>query len=216
MRPVVLVPMVVGLASAAACGTFDPQPDPTRFYLMTASSGAGTADRVLEGLSLGLGPVDFAPYLDQQKIVTRVEAHRVEFGTYERWAEPFGDHFVRILGEELLAQTAIEDVHVYPWLVPEDVDVVVEASVRRFDRTPDGGAELDVAWVIRGGMRPTGAILSQDAAVLREDAAGTGPNGSVRFDDSVEAMSGLMSRLAGRLAQDLIRVRPQLGSGSPH
>lgn len=187
--------------AVGGCGlNFDPQPNPTRFFLMSAipAEPPEGSDPVLRGSSLGIGPMSVTPYLDQQKIVTRVDENRVEFGEFERWAEPFGEHFTRVLGQILHNRLGPRELFVYPWIGTHHVDYQVECFIWRFDRTPDGGAEIEVDWILRDGV--TGVILETRDVNLTEPASGTGADGTVTTDDTVAAMSRAVGRLGEQIA----------------
>ncbi len=201
------------LVAAAAfavggCGlNFDPQPNPTRFYLMSAIPDApppGTGAPLVES-TLGIGPLEFAPYVNQQKVVTRVEPNRVEFAEFERWAEPFDQHFLRILGQALHNRLGPREVYTYPWIGTRHVDYQVQCFIWRFDRTPDGGAEIEVEWILRDGV--TGVTLASRDVYMTEPAHGTGPNGTVTMDDTVTAMSRAVGRLGEEIADAVREVR---------
>ena len=186
------------------CGlNFDPQPNPTQFYLMSAIPDAPPSGALpLRDSSLGIGPINLVAYLDQQKIVTRVGPNRVEFGEFERWAEPFGYHFRTVIGHALHNRLGPREAFVYPWLGTQHVDYQVEFFVWRFDRSPDGGAEIEVDWIVRDGV--TGVTLASRDVFMTEPATGTGANGAVTTDDTVAAMSRAVGRLGEEIA-DAIR-----------
>ncbi len=205
--------LLLAALACLGCGTFDPQPDPTRFYLMSAIPEESQGTDALAGVVVGLGPVYIAPYVDQQKLVTRMEPNRVEFAEFERWAEPFDDHFIRILGQAVHNRTDPEALLLYPFLSVVEVDVHIEIALFRFDRTADGGAEMEVDWLLRSGGRASDPVLAKDDVVMREDATPTGPNGTLRVEDSVQAMSRLLSRLSERLADELVQHRSRYSAG---
>jgi uncharacterized lipoprotein YmbA len=189
------------------CGlNFDPQPNPTQFYLMSAIPDTPPSEvQPLRDSSLGIGPINLVAYLDQQKIVTRVAQNRVEFGEFERWAEPFGYHFQAVIGHALHNRLGPREAFVYPWIGVQHVDYQVEFFLWRFDRTPNGGAEIEVDWIVRDGV--TGVILASRDEFLTESATGTGANGAVTMDDSVAAMSRAVGRLGEQIAEAIVDVR---------
>ncbi len=215
MRPVTRISAALGiLLAATACGTFDPQPDPNRFFLMTAVPDAHQGSTALEGISIGIGPVWIAPYADQQKLVTRVEPNRVEFAEYERWAESFRTHLIRIVGQEVQNLTGADALYLYPWAGIGNVDLAVELTVFRFERTAAGGAEMELDWQIRLGGTSADPVFVRRDAVLTEPAVGTGENGAIRTEDSVLAMSNMVGRLTSQIAEELVRARGQLPTDS--
>jgi uncharacterized lipoprotein YmbA len=200
----VLRALLVGwtILGAGGCGlNFDPQPNPTRYFLMQAAYDEPVGDTgSLQGLTLGVGPVRFAPYLRQDRLVTRVQKTEVDLARYERWAEPFHEHFVRILGQDLENRTRPERMAEYPWVGLASVDFSVEVFVWRFDRLPDGSVELEADWHVFDGDR---LRRSRADVLIRQPAVATGPDGSVLTEDSVEAMSEAVSQLSAQIAQAL-------------
>ncbi len=75
----------------------------------------------------------------------------------------------------------------------------------RFDRTPEGGADIEVDWIVRDGV--TGVILASRDARVTEPASGTGANGAVTTEDTVSAMSRAVGRLGEQIAAAIEDVR---------
>src|SRR5207253_2828062 len=79
---------------AAGCSVLSPQPDRSRFYILTpvANSGVVAATPASTStdsqLTIGVGPVDFPDYLRRLPVVTRVAPNRIELSDEKRWAEP--------------------------------------------------------------------------------------------------------------------------------
>jgi len=191
--------LVVAIAALplVGCGlNFDPQPNPTQYYLMSAVPSELTTEPALSDLTLGLGPLRFAPYLQQPKLVTRVEPHRVVFAEFERWAEPFDEHVERVLSQTLQNLLAPRWMVGYPWIGSDAPQLRIEASFYQFDRTADGNAEIEVDWLVRD--TETDEILAEGDEALRGEAGGSGP---VDTDQTVAAMSQALGQLSAIIAQ---------------
>jgi len=186
------------LLSLVGCGlNLEPQPNPTRYFLMSAVPSEPTAEPALSDLTIGVGPLWFAPYLTQSKLVTRVDANQVAFAEFERWAEPFDKHVERVLGQTLFNLLAPNWMVPYPWIGSDTPLLRVEASFWRFDRMPDGGTEIEVDWLVR--ETETDEILASGDQVLRAEALGAG--GAVTTDQTVAAMSQALGDLSAILAE---------------
>jgi uncharacterized lipoprotein YmbA len=189
--------VAIALLPLLGCGlNFDPQPNPTQYYLMSAIPSEPTASPAMSDLTLGVGPLWFSPYLRRDKLVTRVEPNEVVFAEFERWAEPFDVHVERVMGQALLNLLAPLWLVPYPWIGSDRPQLRVEATFWRFDRMPDGGAELEVDWLVRD--TETDEILVEGHEVIRGEVTTTG---NIPTDDSVAAMSQALAQLNATLAK---------------
>src|SRR6185437_10868913 len=111
--------IVLGALLMAGCGTLlAPRHDPTSFFILAAlpANGAvGSASSAARALSIGLGPVQLPDYLQRDEIITRTGPNRVVISETDRWAEPLGDSFRRVLGNDLSGRLDGADVVPYPW-----------------------------------------------------------------------------------------------------
>jgi uncharacterized lipoprotein YmbA len=184
-------------AIAAGCSMLSPQPDRSKFFILTPiSDSAGMIAKPASispdsRLTLGLGPIDFPEYLRRLPVVTRVSPNRIDLSAEKRWAEPLDRNFERVLSENLAVLLDTQRIEKYPWALRSKVDYEVEINVQRFETGGDGQAELIAGWIIRDGSSnkilyasrttaaaPAGpdgvsesAALSGDLATLREEIA---------------------------------------------
>jgi uncharacterized protein len=148
---------------AAGCSVLSPQPDRSRFFILTPiSDSAGTGAQAASTsagaqLIVGVGPVDFPDYLRRLPVVKRVAPNRVDLSDEERWAEPLDKNFVRVLSQNLARLLNTQRIEKFPWPVKDRIDYQVEIDVERFETTSDGQAQLMASWIIRDG--PTDKIL---------------------------------------------------------
>jgi len=177
-------------AMAAGCSVLSPQPDRSKFFILTPiSDSGGTAAKPASTspdsrLTLGLGPVDFPDYLRRLPVVTRVAPNRIDLSDEKRWAEPLDKNFTRVLSENLATLLDTQRIEKYPWPLRTKVDYEIEIDVQRFEATSDGQTQLIASWIIRDG--PSNKILyaSQTTA-----GAPAGP-------DELSASSALSGDLA--------------------
>jgi uncharacterized lipoprotein YmbA len=135
---------VVLVAAFAACSILEPRPDPTRFFVLsaTATNGAPAAsDETQRRPRIGLGPVMLPGYLARPELVRRTAANELEPSRFERWGEPLESATLRVLAEDL---TGLSHASVarYPWLVSDSADVQVVVDVHRFE--PVEGARVEL------------------------------------------------------------------------
>lgn len=184
---------------AVACSPLSPQPDPSRFYVLTSLAESGdepAASRDLD-ISLGVGPVVLAPYLDRATMVTRVGTNQVEFSQIDRWAEPLPGHFARIQATNLGMLLGTR-VFLYPWYSSTQLDYSVEINVLRFERASDGSAQLKARWAIRDG--DTGQLVdAQESRFTALISAGT-------TEASVVALSEVAADLSREIAKRLQHI----------
>ncbi len=121
---------------------------PTRFYVLHSmdvkespeSSGAGC-------VSIGVGPVRVAEYLERPQIVTRVTPHEIMIADFDQWAEPLGQNISRVLADNLSALLCTTMVVVFPWKGSVPLDFQVEVDILRLDGNPGKDASLEVQWM---------------------------------------------------------------------
>jgi uncharacterized protein len=181
----------------AGCSVLAPQPDRSRFYILTPVSDGGAIAAVpaltspVSPLSIGVGPVDFPDYLRRLPVVTRVAPNRIELSDEKRWAEPLDKNFIRVLTENLATLLNTYRIEKYPWALKTRVGYRIEVNVQRFEANSEGQTQLIASWIIRDGMSdkilyasetttgsPAGtdeasvsAALSSDLATLSKEIA---------------------------------------------
>ncbi len=195
-----LLLILIGFGSAAAlggCSVLSPQADPTRFFLLTSlpEELAEETGDPLTDVSVGLGPVSVAPYLERNTLVTRLGPNQVDFSEVDRWAEPIDALFARILARDLELLLGTEEVILYPWYSNRRPDYALEIRVQRFERDAGGTAELVARWTVRGGEAEE--ILLERGMSFRESAAAN------TTEASVAALSRTVASLAGEIAADV-------------
>jgi uncharacterized protein len=179
----------------AGCSILSPRPDRTKFFVLTAVTGAGatgTAPSAANGTSdlvIGIGPIEFPDYLRRPEVVTRTSPTTVEISDVDRWAEPLDSAFARVLSEDLSRLLGTQRMVTYPWYQSNRVDYQVECNVIRFETDSKGGSQLHAQWSIRDG---TGKLL-----IARESDI----NDTEAPDD--KSPSASLSRDLGNLSQQI-------------
>jgi uncharacterized protein len=195
--------LMVAVFTMAACSILKPQPDPSRFYVRTATeSRVGDAEsRAASDLTVGVGPIKFPDYLDRSPLVTRLGPNRVAFSDFERWAEPLDGNFSRILIENLVRLLNTEKILSLPSFVPITVRYDVPIEVQRFEGDEQGNVELVARWAIRS---PT------DDKLLRTGESRITEVGGSKTEEVVAALS----RAAGKLSAEIAAAIRQVSSPS--
>ena len=198
--PVPAIALGVTCMVLSGCSILAPRPDPSQFFVLTPSSqmATGETDGNLEGISLGLGPINFPAYLKRSQMVTRIGPNRVEFSETNRWAEPLETNFAHVLARNLKVLLETDEVAIYPWISSTRLDYEVKIDVLRFERDSEGNAELSARWTVKDGE--ANQLLTTRHSDLRQPAESSGIDGSV----------AALSRTAEDLSRDIADALRQL------
>ncbi len=186
------------IAMAAGCSILSPRPDPTKFYVLTATSTGGAA--ATSNLVIGLGPVKLPAYLEHPEVITRVAPNRLDLSSTDRWAEPLDDNFRRVLATDLTTLIGTDQVLPFPWDLSTQVDYKIEVNVQRFERDSSGGAQLTANWIIRDG-RSDRVLLTRPADFT--ESAGSG------MENSAASLSADLNDLSKQIATAVIDLNQQ-------
>ena len=197
---------LLGLASLAGCNLPTAQPDPTRFFLLSAPGGATAAAPAAESArtaTLGLCRIELPAYLRTPAVVIRPGGTEVVRTRDARWAESLEQGIARLLRETLLAQTGVRAVVAYP--APQSALPQYEISVRVLAcegvTGPEGNrARFSAAWEIRATAAGAGA-----APV----AAGTFENAQAVWAE------GDYAALTAKLGEAVAALGRELAAGLP-
>jgi uncharacterized lipoprotein YmbA len=189
------VPLIATLSIvvAAGCSFLSPRPDPTKFYVLTAITGADstTSAQSLSHLAIGLGPVKLPEYLTHAEVVTRAAPNRLELSATDRWAEPLDESFRRVLARNLATLLGTDQVMPFPWDPAVALDYKIEVTVEHFERDASGSTQLAASWMIRDGH--DGRLLLSRQANFAESASGG-------MEGAATALSADLSDLSKQLA----------------
>ncbi len=164
--------------------------------------------RTVPGTPLGGGPPSvqirrpgLAGYLDRPEIVRDSSDYRLRLNSGERWGEPLGDMFARVLAENLAQRLPGSSVFTEAGAISADPAATVEVDVQRFDLDAGNTAVLLVqAAVQRGRAHDPGAARSNRLTL---------PVAGKDTQSLVAAEAQLIGQLADNLAKALRAVGPQ-------
>jgi uncharacterized lipoprotein YmbA len=185
---------LLGLAlagSAAACAS----PEPAYF---TLAAVPGTPMRGGPAL-IELRRPGLAGYLDRPEIVRSNSPYSLRVTGSERWGEPLGDLFTRILAEDLNARLPGSSVFTSAGSITADADATVEIDIQRFDADPSNRVVLLAQVAVSRGRARASALTR----VVRLTVQPVGPTTA----NLVAAMSTALGQLADALAAMLRDVR---------
>lgn len=186
---------LVLLASAGCSLLPQPQPDPTRYFVL-ASPDAGPA--VAAGTAaVGLRPVEIASYLRNRPVVVRRGENEIAFRDHARWGESLELGIGRVLREALLARGVGVEVGAVLRADAGPADYGVAVRVLACEGTADGAVLFRATWEISRGGAGTGALGSGEfrATGLRWD----GKNEASLVNQLSTAVSGLAGEIAAAL-----------------
>jgi uncharacterized lipoprotein YmbA len=169
-----------------------------RFYELTAIAKPGEAGQSEKGISLGIGPVELAEYLERPQIVNRISPHEVSVSEFDRWAEPLKSNFVRVVADNLSILLGTDRVHLYPWRTSAVMDCRVAILVTRLDGAVGGISALNAYYKILSGDGKK--MLAEKKVSFSEPAAGQG------FDALVLAQSRAIASLSQAIARDILAL----------
>jgi len=183
-----------------------PQPDITKFYLLTPAAGAATpapaaAQSVGGDFAIGLGPIKLPPYLDRQEVVTRAAPNRLELSKDERWGESLQNGFTSAMARDLAAQAGTGRVIVFPWYDTVHIDLQVEIDVYRFETDGNGNAQRTEKWTIPDS---TGKNILYTA-----ESNLTQPSKPGDTTDAAAALSRAVGDLSGQIENMMHQLRAQ-------
>jgi uncharacterized lipoprotein YmbA len=171
----------------AGCSILSPQPDRTKFFVLTAVTDAGatgTAPAASNGtsdLAIGVGPIGFPDYLRRPDVVTRTSPTTVEISDVNRWAEPLDSAFARVLSEDLSRLLGTQRIVTYPWYQSNRVDYQVECNVIHFETDSNGGSQLHAQWSIRDSAGKL--LIARESDITGTEASGDeSPSASLSHD----------------------------------
>lgn len=169
---------------------------PTQFYTL-ATTVETTASKAPVGkkLSIGVGPVTLADYLDRPQIIVRDNAYKVKLSTFDQWAGPLDTGLPTVLVGDLAALMPQDDVVMVPQPFLTALDYQVRINVSRFDIDTAGNAVTEAQWQVFDVKK--NAVVATQNSVLRE-AAGTGTG--------TEAGVAALSRTLGALSREMAKA----------
>jgi hypothetical protein len=181
-----------------ACSLIGPGQRPApRLYLLSslaaAAPPAAPAPK-LPHLSIGIGPVRLAEYLDRRSIIVRTSDNGIELLELSQWAEPLSESFARAMADNLSVLLGTQRVVHFPWRSAVPVDYQVAFHVVQFDGNPQGQVLLRAHWQVLKGDGQT--LLDSGHALIREAVA----------DPSVEAFIAAHSRAVAQLSREIAAV----------
>jgi uncharacterized lipoprotein YmbA len=198
--------LAFGLCALAACLP-PPQPDPTRYFVLTGPAPAPTAGGAAsaDDLRIGLQSVELAKYLKSPDLIVRQGTNELVLQDYARWAEPLDAGIARLLRERLQAVDGVGQIYLQPFPLDANRDYDVAVTVLRCEGATTAGGDHVARFAATIEITTTGdhahlvtrrtfvapeakwdgkdfarlaGLLSADVEALGQEVASALPNGS--------------------------------------
>jgi len=184
--------LIVFLIVCSGCKS-SPQ---AKFYILTApdtqtsEKKASADDRCL---SLGIGPINIADYLDRPQIVTRTAPNEISLAKFDRWSESLKDNITRVLSKNLSLLLCTKTIAVFPWREATPIDYRIEMQVLRLDGSLGGNVFLEASWMIFSG--------DWKKMLLAQKSSFTETTGGKDYNSLVAAQSRALRHLSKEIAE---------------
>jgi uncharacterized protein len=168
-----------------------------RFYTLspvTENKAMAQSDTPASDVSIGIGPIKLADYLDQSRIVTRTGDNRLLKAEFDLWAGSLGDNLTNVLSENIGILLPTERIFIYPWRLSEPMDYQIILDVVRFDGDLGEDAWLVARWSIVGGKDKE--LLAVNRSSIREPVSGPDYN----------ALVSAQSRALAKLSHEIVKA----------
>lgn len=194
---------LAALAFSAGCNLIPPpQPDTTRFYVLTGPALTDTAGPRPGGkLRLGLRPLELSAYLRKTTIVVRRGGNELVYNDDARWAEPLEAGLARALRAHLSALPSVARVYLAPFPGEQDRDFDLSVNILRCEGAIDstGRATAKFAAVLEITSVKTPGLVVARKVFTAPDAAWDGRDYSTLVQSLSEAVAGLAQEAAAVL-----------------
>jgi uncharacterized protein len=130
------------------CANLKPVTDPVRYFVLQPDAvTAPGSPAPKQAMTVGIGRVQVAEYLQRRQFMVRKDSHEVSYSTDVLWAERLDQSIERVLGLNLQSILGATNVLPSAWR-PGGVKVEMHVAVSRFESDPQGRITLEAQWRI--------------------------------------------------------------------
>lgn len=165
---------------------------PPNFYLLDVEAPTQLPG-FEQGVSVGVGPVETARYLDRNQIVSRTATAKLQVSGRNQWAEPMKAGFTRVLMVNLGLALDSNRIYELPMRRRRPLDFQIPIDILRFDGVLGNEVVLSVRWTLLKGDGKE--ILVSKVSRIIEPVSG--PD----FDAFVAAQSRALEKLSREIAE---------------
>jgi len=177
---------------------------PTNNYVLNSLYSEKTQTKAvadLHDISILVGPIRIALYLDRSDIVIRDSQIQIRLAEFSQWAGPLQENFSRVLAENLSVLLATDSVDIFPGARAILFDFNVTVNVTQFDGVPGEKADLRARWGILDKARKK--MLFEKHTVLSQPTE----------NDSLEALIAAESSTLADLSREIAAAIKELAEG---
>ena len=165
-------------------------PPPT-FYLLDVTAPTHLPG-LEQGITVGVGPIETARYLDRNQIVSRSDSAKLRLSEQNQWAEPLKAGFTRALLVNLGLRLDSNRIYELPMRRRRPLDFQVPMDVLRFDGVLGKEVVLSARWTLLSGDGKR-TLVSKVSRIVE-------PANGADFDAFVAAQSLAVAQLAREIA----------------
>jgi uncharacterized lipoprotein YmbA len=188
----------IALLFFSGCGGRSPQP---RFYTLTSISDAQnwqTDQDLHRKVTIGIGPVKLADYLNQNRIITRID-NNIKQAEYDQWSGSLKSNLSNVLAENIGYKLQTDSVFLFPWRSSVPIDYQLTVDIIRFDGQLGGEVVLVARWnLIRGEEKEFIAIKRSEIRVKTDNQS---------YDAFVKGQSQALGKLSSEIKTAIENVQ---------
>ncbi len=167
------------------------QAQPVQQYTLTSGPPLHALHQTLPPMTILIGPVKLASYLDQPRMVRRYGSTRIDSIPGHQWA---GD-LAEMIGNKLVAEISDllqpDPVYTYPGTVILNRGKRVTIDILRFEGTEDKNATIEARWTLHDLGKKS--IVKTQTSFIQVPLT----------DDSYEALATALSQGLTRLSREI-------------
>ena len=115
-----------------------------RYHLLTALDFESNGSKYSRGISFHIREVNIPPYLEDNRIVSRVSNSTVNYREHDRWAEPLSEGISRVAAKNLAQIFNTLNFSAFPHRPKQFCLYEASIEIQHFEKTSENQVSLDV------------------------------------------------------------------------
>ena len=115
-----------------------------RYHLLTALDFESNGSKYSRGISFHIREVNIPPYLEDNRIVSRVSNSTVNYREHDRWAEPLSEGISRVAAKNLAQIINTLNFSAFPHRPKQFCLYEASIEIQHFEKTSENQVSLDV------------------------------------------------------------------------
>lgn len=178
------------------CGCSGRSPEP-RLYMLTPVSAVEreqVSSKTDAKISVGIGPIEIADYLNQKNIITRTNDNTINQANYDQWSGSLKDNLITVFSENIGYLLKIDSIFVYPWRTFIPIDYQVTMDIIRFDGRLGKDVVLVARWNLLKGKEKDITVTKRSEIRIQTSAG------------SYEALVKTLSKALSMLSTEIVNT----------